>query len=59
MMLLKLLIRYTPGLSIYGDIIQVTGEEMLKRDFRKAIQITELSVISSIIVAVMALLVEF
>lgn len=59
MMLMKLLIRYTPSLSINGDTIQVTGEEMLKRDFRKAIQITGLSVISSIIVTVVAFLVEF
>jgi hypothetical protein len=38
---------------------KVTSEEMRKRDFRKAIQITSLSVISSIIVAIIAFLVDF
>ncbi len=59
MMWMKLVIRYTHSLSINGDTIKVTGEEMLKRDFRKAIQITRLPVISSVIVAVIAFLVEF
>jgi histone acetyltransferase (RNA polymerase elongator complex component) len=38
---------------------KVRNEEMRKRDFRKALQITGLSVISSLIVAVIAFLVEF
>ena len=38
---------------------KVRNEEMRRRDFRKALQITGLSVISSLIVAVIAFLVEF
>lgn len=38
---------------------KVTQEEMRKLDFRKAIQITGLSIISSIIITVIAFLVEF
>jgi hypothetical protein len=38
---------------------KVSNEEMRKRDFRKALRITGLSIISSIIVAAIAFLVEF
>ncbi len=38
---------------------KVRSEEMRKRDFRKALQITGLSFISSIIVTLIAFLVEF
>ena len=38
---------------------KVRNEEMRKRDLRKALQITGLSVISSIIVTVIAFLIEF
>ncbi len=38
---------------------KVGNKEMRRRDFRKALQITGLSIISAIIVTVMAFLVEF
>lgn len=38
---------------------KVRNEEMRRRDFRKAIQITGLSIISSLIVTLIAFLVEF
>ena len=39
-----------------GNII---NEEMKKRDFRKAIQITALSIISSVIITVLLFFLEF
>ena len=38
---------------------KVRNEEMRKRDFRKALQITGLSVVSAIIVTVIAFFIEF
>ena len=38
---------------------KVSNKEMRKRDFRKALQITGLSIISAIIVTALAYLVEF
>ncbi len=38
---------------------KVSNKEMRKRDFRKALQITGLSIISAIIVTMLAFLVEF
>ncbi|MHA1995967.1 MAG: hypothetical protein ACW97Z_15630 [Candidatus Hodarchaeales archaeon] len=38
---------------------KVSNKEMRKRDFRKALQITGLSIISAIAVSVIAFLVEF
>jgi hypothetical protein len=38
---------------------KVSNKEMRKRDFRKAIQITGLSLISAIVVTILAFLIEF
>lgn len=39
-----------------GDI---RNEEMIKRDFRKAMQISVMSIISSLVVTVLAYLIDF